>query len=128
MAGVSKIRELEARKRALVTECEICREALKAELDNLQLYAASFKNKFRYVRSLGPWLLLAVPLAAPLLGLVSRNKNESHRPSRLKGGIATALLGLRLFRKYGPVLGTFVAQVRSKRPAASEARTPAANI
>ncbi len=128
MAGVSKIRELEARKRALVAECEICRETLKAEVHNLQLYAASFKNKFGYIRSLGPWLLFAVPLAAPLLGLASRKKNESHRPSRLKGGIATALLGMRLYRKYGPMLRTLVAQFRSKRQAASEARVPAATI
>jgi hypothetical protein len=128
MAGVSKIRELEARKRALVTECEICREMLKAEVHNLQLYGVGLQSRFHQVRSFGPWLMLAVPLVGPLLGLVSRNKTQTRQRSRLKGGIASVLLGLRVYRKYGPLLRTVLAQLRSKRQAASEARAPAANI
>jgi hypothetical protein len=128
MAGVSKIKELEARKRALVNESEICREMLKAEVHNLQLYGVGLQSRFHNVRSFGPWFMLAVPLVGPLLGLVSRNKTQPRQRSRLKGGLATVLLGLRIYGKYGPWLRRLLAQLWSKRQAASEARVPAANI
>lgn len=121
MAAVPKITDLEARKRALVTESEICRETLKIEVDNLRLYAAGFRNRFEQVRNFGPLLLLAVPLVGFLFG----KRAQAPRASGLKGGIATALLGLRLYRKYGPLLRTLFAQFVAKKRTASEARAPA---
>jgi len=71
MAGISKIKELEARKRALVTESEIYRETLRADVQNLQLYGASFFRRIDQIRGIGPWLLMALPMAAPVvLGLL----------------------------------------------------------
>ena len=132
MAGIAKIRELEARKRALVTESEICRETLRADVQNLQLYGASFFKRIDQIRGIGPWLLLALPMAAPLVSFFSRKRasQEPHstRPSGIKGGFATAMLALRLYRKYGPLVRTLVAKLASKRRTAPEDRTPAANI
>src|SRR5690349_5913328 len=132
MAGIAKIKELEARKRALVTESEICRETIKADVQNLQLYGASFFKRIDQIRGIGPWLLLALPMAAPLVSLFSRKRapepSHSARPSGIKGGFATVLLALRLYRKYGPLVRTLVAKLGSKRRTAPEDRTPAANI
>ena len=129
MAGVSKIKELEARKRALVTESEICRETLKAEVQNLQLYTASFKKRIDQVRGIGPWLMLVLPMLAPLLGHFSRKQTQNHepQPSGLKGKLFKVLLALRLYRKYSPIVQTLVSRLVSKRRAAKD-RTPAANI
>ena len=128
MAGISKIEELQARKRALVTESEICRETLKVELHNLLLYGSSFRKRFEKVRSAGPWFLLAVPIIAPLLGfLFHKKKSEPHPSSGIKGKIATALVGLRLFRKYSPMVSSLVSHFMSKRRSAED-RTPASNI
>ena len=132
MAGIAKIAELEARKRALVAESEICRETLRADVQNLQLYGASFFKRIDQIRGIGPWLLLALPMAAPLVSLFSRKRapqsSHSARPSGIKGGFATALLALRLYRKYGPLVRTLVEKLVSKRRRAPEDRTPAANI
>jgi hypothetical protein len=128
MAGISKIRDLEARKRALVTESEICRETLKAEVENLRLHGAAFLHKFDRVRSIGPWVLAAAPVAIPLLGLLTGRKNKAPKRSPIKGGIATGLLAVRLYRRYGPLLRSLIAQLRARRRSAAEARSPAANI
>jgi len=119
---------LEARKRALVTQSETCRETLKAEVQNLVLYGNNIHRRLDRVRGIGTWLLLGIPLAATLLGLFLRKENSAPRPSSgLKGRIATALLGLRLYRKYSPLVRTLVSQFVSRRRAAAD-RTPAANI
>jgi hypothetical protein len=129
MAGISKIAELEARKRALVTQSEIWRETLKADIENLRLYGSSVRNRFDKILRVGPWLLLALPVAAPLLGLFlhrNKKKNGAPEPSKVKGGIATALLGFRLYRKYGPMVRNLVTHFASRRRV-TEDHTPAEN-
>lgn len=129
MAGVSKISELEARKRALVTESELCREAFRTEIDNLHSHATSFFHKFDRIRSVGPWVMLAGPVALPLLSMLFRGrKKEAPQAPRAKGVIATALIAFRLYRKYWPLVKSTVSQFRSRRRATREARSPAANI
>lgn len=129
MAGVSKISELEARKRALVTESEICREAFRTEIDNLHSHAASFFHKFDRIRSVGPWVMMAGPVAFPLLSMLfRRRKKEAPQTVRAKGAIATALIAFRLYRKYSPLVKSVVSHLRSRRHASREARSPAANI
>jgi hypothetical protein len=118
MAGISKIAELHARKRALVTQSEIWRETFKADIGNLILYGSRVRNRFDNIRSVGPWLLLALPAAAALLGLFlyrNEKKNGAPEPSKVKGGIATALLAFRLYRKYGPMVRNLVTHFSSRR-------------
>lgn len=123
MAGISKISELEARKRALVTESEICREAFKAEIDNLRLHAGNFFHTFDRVRSIGTWLMLAGPVAVPLLSFLFRkNTSEQPQPAKFKGRIATALLALKLYRKYGPLVRSAVRHFKTRRRSTAEAR------
>lgn len=141
MAGIPKIRDLEARKRALVTESEICRENLKADLHNLVLYGDGLRKRVDQVRRIGPWLTLGLPIAAPLLGLLSRRRNKHHEskhsnakhpdsvpPSRVKASIATALMAWRLYRKYGPTVRSLVTHLVTKYRTRDEERSPAANI
>jgi hypothetical protein len=129
MAGISKIGELEARKRALVTESEICREALKAEIENLRIQTGRYLRQVDRLRSIRPWLTLAVPLAIPFLGsLFRKHPKGAPQQSGIKGRIATALMALRLYRKYGPLVRGIIGRVRARQRAAAEARSPAANI
>jgi hypothetical protein len=134
MARIDKMSELEARKRALVTESELCREALKAELENFRAYTDGFFKKIDRVRSFTPWLMLAAPVAIPLIKMFTgRKAPENHREaSPMKGRLATLMLGLRLYRQYGPLVRSLVqsvaAQFTARRRAAGEARSPAANI
>jgi hypothetical protein len=128
MAGVSKIRELEARKRALVTESELCREALKAEVENLRHYSAGFFQKIDRVRSFGPWLMLAAPVAIPLFRLFSNRAKPAATPrsSGLKGGLAALMLGVRLFRQYAPLVSSLASQFLARRRA-SEGQSRSVN-
>jgi hypothetical protein len=126
MAGISKIEELQARKRALVTESEICREAFSAELDSLKSHAAGFVHRFDKVRTVGPWLMLAGPLVFPLARLVFRRREQPvAKPSKTKGVFAAAMVGLRLYRKYGPLVRSMVTQFQAKRRAAGGRATGA---
>lgn len=128
MAGITKIDEIEARKRALVTECELCREALKAEVKNLQAYGDGFFRKVDRVRSLSPWALLAAPALLPLVKMLFGKKTEAPKASYVKGPLAMVLLGFRLYRQYGPLVRSLAARFLGSRRTAAEARDPAANI
>ena len=128
MAGFSKIRELESKKRALVIESEMCREALNAELQNLRLYGSGVAHTFDRVRSVAPWLALAGSVVIPILGLVlGKHTKGPHHRSRLKKAIAAALLGLQLYRKYGSLVRTVVTRFRAKQEPMGEARAAAEN-
>ncbi len=121
MAGISEIEKLEARKRALINESEICRENLKAEIHNLTLYAESLRQRVDKVRSVGPWLLMGLPMVAPLVRLFSKKRaqqNTQHHDSAshagVKGGLATALLALRTYRKFAPMVRSVVTHLVSR--------------
>lgn len=115
--------ELEARKRALVTESELNREALEAELENLRQYGAGFFQKIDRVRSFGPWLILAAPLAIPLIRLFTNRKPAAPpRSSGMKGGLAKILLGVRLYRHYAPMVRSVASQFIARRRASAQAR------
>ena len=130
MAGISEIADLEARKRALVAESEACREAFKAELQNLSLLGAGLQKRVDKVFTVGPWLLVALPVVASLIRLLTRKgggRTDGVSHSRFKGGVAGVLLAWRMFRKYAPLVRGLVTHLRSKNKR-GEYRTPAANI
>jgi hypothetical protein len=125
MARESKIEELEARKRALVNESERYRELLKSERQNLQLHGATFADAYSRWRRLGPWLLLAGPVALPLLGRLFGKKQEkppATPPSRLKLAISAGISAARLYQRYRPWLRTVWGQLRSRRGPGAESR------
>ena len=114
----------------MVTQSEICRETLKAEIQNLLLYGDSIRKRVDKVRSLGPWIFLGLPVAGQLLGLFLHKKKQNNAPpstNKIKGGIATALTALQLYRKYGPLVRNLVSRFASRRRSAAQ-RTPAADF
>jgi hypothetical protein len=130
MAGVSEIADLEARKRELVRQSELCRQSLQADLHNLAQYGANLRRRVDQVRSFGPWLLLAAPLATPLVGLLFKKRGKtanSAAPARTKGIVASALLAYRLYRKYAPLVRSMVGHLVSRRSRTGD-RSPAADI
>lgn len=128
MAGFTKIRELESKKRALVIESEICREAIKAELQNLRLYGSGVVHTFDRVRSVAPWLALVGSVVMPVLGLVlGKNTKGPHHASPLKKAIAAAVLGLQIYRKYGSLVRTLVTSFQAKQKPVGGAQAAAEN-
>lgn len=121
MAGVSRVTELETRKRALVAESERCREALKADLANVKHYTSGFFTAMDRARSLSPWLLMAIPAAIPLLKLFRGGKAQRPR-SPLKGRLAKLMLGFRLYRQYAPMVRSIIGRFQGRRSAAAASR------
>jgi hypothetical protein len=128
MARLLKLADLEARKQALVAESEIYRQTLQVEFHNIQLSIAGTSRKLSHFKS----LFAIVPVGSSLLGvlvatLFRRKKSET---SGLRI-LPTALMGWRLYQKYGsmlqPLVSKFINRRRNSR-ARGEDRTPAANI
>src|SRR4249919_2081888 len=115
MSGIFKVTELEVRKRALITQSEIHREELKAELENLAHYSTGILQKVDRVRRASSWVMIAAPVVLPLVGLVMGKRQRAPRPSVWKKGISTALIGLRLYRKYGPLIKSFVGRLQTRQ-------------
>ncbi|HLH53598.1 MAG TPA: hypothetical protein VKY92_08280 [Verrucomicrobiae bacterium] len=126
MAGVSKIEELAARKQALVAESELCRQELKTELQHFRGHVESFYHKFDRVRSVGPWLMLAGPVAVPLLRMVfSKKSKQAPQSIKGKGALATAMLAFRLYRKYAPMVKSVMSHLRSRKSSAAQTHSRA---
>jgi len=121
MARVSRVSELEARKRALVVESERCREALRADLANVKHYTSGFFTTIDRARSFSPWLLMVIPAAIPLLKLFRGGKAEKPR-STLKSRFAQLMLGFRLYRQYWPMVRSIVGQFQGRRNPAAAGR------
>ena len=108
--------DLESRKRALITECELSREALKADVANLKAYTSGFFKTIDRVRGVSPWILMALPLLIPVLRLFRGAKAEApSKASPLKGRLAKLMLGFRLYRQYAPVVRSLIQQFRARR-------------
>lgn len=113
MAAISKVNDIQARKRALVTESEVYREMLKLEAQNLQLYSLRMQRRFSKVAKLAPLLLLAKPAAGLLFA--------RRKPAR-RGWIGTAFLGWRLYRQFAPTLGLFLQRFAGRKSRQSSIR------
>jgi hypothetical protein len=120
MARISKIAELHARKQALITQSEIYRENLLAELDHLKSHADGLARKVHTIRRVSPWFMAAVPILLPVVGLLVGKRfkisqiRQYVRPKESKGTLAKALVVLRLFSKYGPLVRTFANRLRTR--------------
>jgi hypothetical protein len=92
MARIFKIKELEARKRALVEESDLYRQTLRFEIHNLRLQAIAMKRR-------ATWLTLSPlwPLIPPLLKAFFKKK-ERRASSRWRI-FSTLLAGWQLYQK-----------------------------
>ena len=127
MAGIFGLRELEARKAALVAESEVYRQTLRLELQNLKLSALRARKKVTFFSSSAPWLLFTVPLVRSWIGSLFGRRRFGR--ARL---VTTALLGWQMYRRLAPIWqqlfgrhGLFSGRAK-RSPAGQEA--PAANI
>ena len=105
MAGIFEVKDLEARKRALVAESEIYRQTLKLEVQNVRLYAVGFKRQYAMFRTLQPLLMLGLPFAGSLFG----------RRSRRLGLFRKALIGWKIFKQLSPWISRLFAKSAARR-------------
>jgi hypothetical protein len=126
MGRISKIDELRARKEALIRESEICRQTLEAEIQSLKDYTNGVVRKIDRVRQIGPWFKFAAPVALPLFGLLLGKKIKPRPLAKAppsSGKLAKAMVALRLLGKYGPLLRSFAARLRTRGNSSPRTRT-----
>jgi hypothetical protein len=90
MARIFKIRDLEARKRAVLEQSDLYRQSLRFEIDNLRLHATSIKRKATWLTLTPLW-----PLVPQLLKLFLKKK----RPTTKWRWLSTVLAGWQLYQK-----------------------------
>jgi hypothetical protein len=113
MAGFISVKELEAKRRALVAESEIYRQTLLLEVMNVRLAGA--KTRREISDKVRPWLMVLGPLGA-LVG-IWRDRGVHHNGAhRKRGTVAKLLLAYRLYRRFGPLLKPWLAQVLTVFP------------
>src|SRR5215813_8470675 len=104
---------LAARKQALVTESELYRQVLAAELENLKGSVTRISRNFRFLRLLKPILLVA-PVVGSILGFRSLPRPEKRRPTGWRRWGGMALVGWRLYRRAVPMIAHFVSRRRHR--------------
>jgi hypothetical protein len=92
MAGIFKISDLEARKRAVIEQSELYRQSLRFEIDNLRLHATSIKRKATWLTLTPLW-----PLVPSLLkAFVKKKRPTANTKFRW---LSAALAGWQLYQK-----------------------------
>jgi len=127
MARLLKLAELEEKKKALVAESELYRQTLKLEIRNVQLSVVGTARRVSHFKS----LFAIIPVGSSLLGMLVAGLFR--RKKRQAGGLRilpTALMGWRLYQRYGSMLQPFLSKFlgRKRNSSRGEDRTPAANI
>jgi hypothetical protein len=105
MLRTAEVNELAARKKLLVMESELNRQALQHETVRIQQNLGRWKeNTLGAGRTAYPWLLAAAPVAGWFV---------TRKAGRVTGFISKAIIGWRLIRRFMPLLSA----LRTKRPA-----------
>ncbi|HWH68049.1 MAG TPA: hypothetical protein VNT26_01580 [Candidatus Sulfotelmatobacter sp.] len=115
MARLLQVKPFQLRKQALVAESEVYRQTLHLECQNLLLYGVHLKRKLARYRASTKSLLMLASAVGALVGARSR-RSEAKPRQKKRGLLATALVGWRLYRRFGPLLQNLLAQqlARSK--------------
>jgi hypothetical protein len=125
------VNDLEVRKKLLVAESEVYRQAIKLDLQNLRLHSVHLRRKYATYTALKPAFLVAIPFVTTLF---SRSRKAERRP---RSWFSRALTGWRLFKTFQPLVSSLLAQyaigavlMRKRGSAAGNAEqdTPAAVI
>jgi hypothetical protein len=90
MARIFKIKDLEARKRALVEECDLYRQSLRFEVDNLRLHTTWIKRRATWLTLTPLW-----PLVPQLLKAFVKKKRATSKWRWL----STVLAGWQVYKK-----------------------------
>lgn len=118
MARIFKIRELEDKKRALAEECDLYRQTLALEVQNLKMQAVLTKRRFTSLSASPLWAFLP-----QLLSSFSKGKTRKSSKWRM---LSTALAMWQVYRKFRGFISLF-SRVR-RTHTAEEERVPAATI
>ena len=108
MARLIEVKDLAARKRALLSQSEVYRQTLALDVQNLQLYAITMQHRLKRLRTIASIVTVAVPLARTLFRSRSLLQAAPAASVAKRGFFRTLLAGWRLYRKYGPIIQTFV--------------------
>jgi MYXO-CTERM domain-containing protein len=101
--------DLEQKKQMLIAESEVCRQALRLELQNLRLFTAQTKQRFRtFGVPKQTWLLAA----AGVFSFWMRRRRRRFSMWRL-GGVG--VLGWKVFQRVAPFCKGMLAGRRERR-------------
>ena len=115
MFNASEMRELAGRKRLLVAESELNRQALKLEVYHVQASLAGVTGWLQSGRSV--WRGLAV--AAPLASLMFARKNGTWR-----GLLKATLAGWQMFKRFRPLWAAFKQGRKAGEQIEGRSKTP----
>jgi hypothetical protein len=102
MAGILQIAHLYERKRVLVAESDLCRQALSMEVHNLR-QSQRLQRRHGWLSAV-PTVLALAPLTTSFLGL-RKNQGIEKRPASLwRRAAGTGLGAWRVYREIGPFL------------------------
>jgi hypothetical protein len=109
MARIFTIKELEARKQALVQESDLYRQTLRFEIYNLRLHATSVKRR-------ATWLTLSPlwPLLPTLIKAFVKRKQKPQRSSQWRL-FSTALAGWQIYQKISRFIPAIFSRSRRAR-------------
>jgi hypothetical protein len=98
--------DLQARKRMLLAESEMCRQALSRDVAHLTAAAAWISTTLHYARLVAPALAMAVPIAGFFFG--SRKKRpHAHAAAPKKNLLGKVIAGYRIARQVKPIFDGF---------------------
>src|ERR1700719_3426609 len=104
MVRILKVKELEARKRLLLTQSEMYRQTMRLEIANVKYSAALLQRKLRFIKP----TLAGLGVFAPLAGFFFARKKAAQRrqqqPREAGGILAKLLAGFRFFTHLRPIL------------------------
>src|SRR5689334_17614282 len=109
MARIFTIKELEVRKRALAEECDVYRQTLRFEIDNLRLHTTWVKRRASWLTLTPLW-----PLIPPLIKAFLKRKQKQQRSSKF-GLFSTALVGWQLYQKIARFIPAIFSRSRRAR-------------
>ncbi len=97
---------LQARRKALVAESEVYRQALKFEVQNLRTGFAQVRRSISLLGTVGS----VVRFAAPLAGLALRRRAVAKAtvvpPKKAAGFVGNVIRGWQFYRRVSPMVGT----------------------
>ena len=96
--------DLQARKRMLLAESEMFRQALSRDVAHLTSATAWISTTLHYARVVAPALAMAVPIAGFFFG--SRKKRAHAAPPK-KNLMGKVIAGYRIARQVKPILDSF---------------------
>jgi hypothetical protein len=129
MAQLFRLKDLAARKQALLAESEVYRQSLKLELQNVKLHGLRFRRKFGFLKVAKQLIFLLPVLRGVWVWRGSAGAPGEKTSARRRGTLGLLLTGWRVYRNLAPVIrGVVSRRLFKSRGNGAQDRTLAANI